>query len=143
MNAKTIRSFGLSISIAFYVLSFSLLSTSCDPMKSVLISNQTNSDIRIEIVQDSNNQLALGTHSRTEIELAASGDSSETRLIYGLGVFSKEELKYFNSMVKEINIETDKDSCRISGDDLRPFLPRKRLGIFNNTIEIKIKNCPE
>lgn len=126
----------------FLVLSFSICLTSCDPMKSVLISNQTKENVRIQIVQDPNNQLPLGPEAQTEIALAADGDSSETRVIYGLGVFSKEELASFNSMITEIHVETDTDTCSVSGDELRRFLPKKRLGMFNNTIEIKIRNCP-
>ncbi len=142
MNSKSLKRNSRPFLAVFLVLSFSICLTSCDPMKSVLISNQTKENVSVLIVQDSGNPLPLGPEAETEITLAADGDSSETRVIYGLGVFSKEELASFNSSITAIQVETDTDTCRVSGKELRPFLPKRRLGMFNNTIEIKIRNCP-
>lgn len=143
MKTIPLKKYRLYFFTACCALGTSLLLTSCDPMKSVLISNHTKKNASVQIVQNSNNQLPLGPENQTEITLSSDGDSSEIRIIYGLGIFSKAELVLFNSMITEIHVETDTDTCSVSGDALRRFLPKKRLGMFNNTIEIKIRNCPE
>lgn len=46
-------------------------------------------------------------------------------------------------MIKQIKIETETENCRIEGDKLLQYLPKRRLGIFSNTLEIKVKNCSQ
>ena len=125
------------------ILTVSWILTSCDPMKNVLILNYTGQNVRVTITQDTTNHLSLGSKSQTNFKLAESGDSSSTRYVYGLGVFSKEELKSFKTMIKQIYIETESDTCKIKGVDLNEFLPHKRKRLFKSELEIKIKNCPQ
>lgn len=111
-------------------------------MKHALISNHTNTDVNIEIHQDSTNQMALGEEARVKFNLEASGNKSQVIFVYGLGVFSTEELSSFNSMIKAIEVETEGDTCKIKGEKLLRYLPRKRQGLFNNKLQIRIENCP-
>lgn len=132
--------------IFFQILIFltsSLFLTSCDPMKNILISNKTGQNVQVSIVQDITNPLSLRADSIVKFKLSNSADSSSTRYIYGIGVFSKEELKSFKSMIKQIYIETESDTCVIKGDNLLEFLPQKRKRLFKNELEIKINNCPQ
>ena len=124
------------------ISTLTLLLSSCDPVKNVLISNHTNTDVKVRILQGSTQQLSLGALARNGFALTKSGDGSFTRISYGLGVFSRKELKSFNLTIKQIEIKTVSDECTIIGDELRLYLPKKRLGLFNNIIEVKIKNCP-
>ncbi len=142
MRPIPLKKYRRFFSTVYAVLGACLLLTSCDPMKAVIISNQTKENVSVLIVQDSDNPLPLGPEARTVFTLAANGDSSKASLLYGFGIFSREELAIFNSTITEIQIETDTDTCRVSGMDLRPFLPKRRLGIFNNFIKIKIRSCP-
>lgn len=142
MRTIPLKKYRHFFSTVYCVLGASLLLTSCDPMKAVIISNQTKENVSVLIVQDSDNPLPLGPEGKIEITLAADGDKSEASLLYGFGNFSREQLSSFNSTITAIQVETDTDTCRVSGKDLRPFLPKRRLGVFNNSIEIKIRSCP-
>lgn len=119
-----------------------LVLTGCDPMKSILILNKTGKNIRLSIQQDSTHLLSMGEVSSREFKLSGTGENSQARHIYGFGGFSKNELQAFNLMIKEIRIETHNDTCRISGGDLLKYLPKKRLGVFNNTLKLEVENCP-
>jgi hypothetical protein len=127
----------------FVLLTGFILLTSCDPMKNILISNQTGENVNVVIIQDTTNQLSLGSETQVKFSLSTSGDSSSRRYIYGFGMFSEEELQSFNDMIKLIQIEGENDTCVIEGDDLLKVLPKKRHRLFKSELEIKIKNCPQ
>lgn len=75
--------------LTIFLLICPLLLTGCDPMKNVLISNYTGKDVRIQIIQDSTNQLSLGPKTQAEFELMNTGDSSSTRYIWVWRVFKR------------------------------------------------------
>ena len=102
-------------------------------MKRALISNHTNMDVNIEIHQDSTNQMALGEEAKVKFNLEASGNESQIIFVHGLGVFSREEMSSFNSMIKAIEVKTEGDTCKIKGEKLLQYLPRKRQGLFQQT----------
>lgn len=126
-----------AIGILFIVL------TSCDPLKHVIISNETKELVTVQIKQDTTSQLSLGSKSEITYTLASSGDSSEVGFIYGHGMFTKDGLTSFNSMIQKITISSGDKSCEIYGEELKKYLPDKRRGIFNNWLKLKIKNCPQ
>ena len=127
--------------IVFILLSLCSIA-SCDPVKNVLISNQTDKDVKVVIVQNATRQFSLGSGQQTQIELKKSGELANKRFSYGLGKFSKGELNLFNSSIQQIIIVSKNDSCVVEGDGLKDFLPKKRIGVYNSTIELKILNCP-
>lgn len=133
----------LSSKIRIPIIGLSMLTLiSCDPMKHIIISNETNELITVQIEQDTTNQLSLGPKSELTYTLTSSGDSSEVGFIYGFGMFTKEELTSFNSMIHKVMISSGDKRCEISGEELKEYLPQKRRGLFNNWLKLKIKNCP-
>mgnify|MGYP000917982239 CR=1 FL=1 len=137
------RAIKMKVSTILYLFFFSLILTSCDPLKTVLVTNHSDMDVTVKILQDSTSELLLGPQALTEFELTQSEGGSSTRFNYGLGVFSREEVKVFNSTIKQIDIISESGGCTIVGDDLSKYLPKRRLGMYNNVIEIKIKKCPK
>ena len=115
---------------------------SCDPMRSVQIKNKTGQDVRLKIIQDTTNLLSLDNKSVLELDLKSSGNLSTALFIDKFGNYSKQDLKSFNSMIKELRIETNSDTCIISGDELTNYLPKRRSKLFNNYLNLKIKKCP-
>ena len=144
MNCKLysyelLNSTGLTIIIGILCVTL----TSCDPMKHVIISNHTKKLVTIQIEQDTTNQLSLGRQNEITYTLTSSGDSSEVGFIYGFGMFSKEDLISFNSMIHKITIDTEDEKCVLTGPELEEFLPKRRLGLLNNWLKIKIENCTQ
>lgn len=128
--------FLLAIGVSFFI-------TSCDPAKTITICNLTNQNINITIQQDSTSDFLIGTKENFEYELNKSGKNSILGFYYGFGVFSEKELLEFNSSIRSISIASEVDTCIFQGNDLLNILPKKRLGILNNMIHIKLKNCSE
>jgi|GEM_PF-6586248 len=116
---------------------------SCDPVRTILVTNNSKKDISLRIVQDTSYYYNLGQEQVYQGQLSRSGDGSEEFFSYGMGTFLEKDVADIESMIKEIGIQHSEGSCTISGDVLSDYLSIKRKGLLKSTIVLKISKCPK
>lgn len=117
--------------------------SACDPARVLIIENETETKIEIEIeLKECENRFIQSLNDNNEFKNVTLGTTQREVIkayYFGLGGWSKEELGALIECTMSISIKEPGKSIRIiEGKELRNMLPKKRIGIFNNVMEIKI-----
>lgn len=128
--------------IALTLIFFSLLS-SCDPMSVLLVENRTGNDVEVDILlQDCKDSFIKELKWRRDFEKITLGTDEQNRtrtFMFGIGGWTKSQLKSLNECTKSIKIrEMGKPIREIKGEELKRYLPQRRKNLMNNVIKIKI-----
>ncbi len=122
------------------IITFLVLTTGCDPTKMILVSNKTKNNIQVKIIQNKNNIMNTGNIDTLKLALNSKLDGSEMIFMYGIGIWSKQELELLNESVFEIQILSNNDTNIIVDKlALKKILPQKSSGLMNNILKINIE----
>ncbi|WP_187262492.1 hypothetical protein [Pontibacter beigongshangensis] len=113
---------------------------SCDPAKTLTIKNKMREDITIRVKVKPNSRYFFSESDSAEFSLIAKGMKSEVLIYYGFGFWTKSELTEIHNSIEEVQIISKSDTTNFtSKEELQFILPKRRRGLLNNFLEVKIK----
>lgn len=126
-----------SIKVTVLILiGFSLVG--CDIPGRLIIVNKTKQNVEVNL---SSFPSSLNEMEMSKIEL--NKENSRAQFIYGFGGFSEQDFLDLYETLKEVRIISGADTTVVDEKEkLNTMLPKRRTGLFNSVMKIKIKNSP-
>ena len=126
------------------LLFLTMLFNSCDPMKLIYVTNDTDSPIEVVIkIKDCDQSFIRYLNeddSFKMITLGTSNDDKTASFFLGIGKWSKQEIESLNDCTESITVKQVGEPDRvIKGEELQRYLPQKTRAMSKQLLKIKIR----